>query len=188
MQNQTSKIALGGGCHWCTEGVFVSLIGVDKVEQGWVASTPPHDAFSEAVIVHYVPRIISAEDLITVHLETHASTKTHSLRHKYRSAVYSFSSEDQEAFTVVLNQLAEAFPEPVFTEVLPFVAFKASLPEHQDYYRTDPERPFCKRFITPKLNALRQRRPELLSPRLQPEGDCRNPPAEAGGTVNYSNK
>jgi peptide-methionine (S)-S-oxide reductase len=33
------KIALGGGCHWCTEAVFQSLKGVQKVEQGYVAST-----------------------------------------------------------------------------------------------------------------------------------------------------
>jgi peptide-methionine (S)-S-oxide reductase len=31
MTTVTNKIDLGGGCHWCTEGVFESLIGINKV-------------------------------------------------------------------------------------------------------------------------------------------------------------
>jgi peptide-methionine (S)-S-oxide reductase len=158
-----NKIALGGGCHWCTEGVFVSLRGVARVEQGWVSSTPPHDAFSEAVIVHYDPSLVSAEDLIGVHLETHAATKTHGLRHRYRSAVYAFSPEDGLLFNGILEQLAVDFDEPLVTGIYPFVGFKPSLPEHQDYYRTDPDRPFCQRFIAPKLAALKKSRPDLLA-------------------------
>lgn len=158
------KIALGGGCHWCTEGVFVFLRGVRRVEQGWVAAEPPHDAFSEAVIVHYDPAALTAEDLIGVHLETHAATKAHALRHRYRSAVYAFSAEDEAAFTTTLSRLAHDFAEPLVTRVYPFVAFRPSPPEYRDYYRTDPERPFCRRFIAPKLAALRKRRPGVLTP------------------------
>lgn len=150
---EKQKIALGGGCHWCTEGVFVFLRGVDRVEQGWVASAPPNDAFSEAVIVHYDPAVISANDLVEVHLRTHAATTTHALRHKYRSAIYAFSAADEQDFSTILDKLRTRFATPLVTQVLPFVAFKPSLPEHQDYYRTDPDRPFCVRFITPKLLA-----------------------------------
>ena len=53
MKYALNKIALGGGCHWCTEAVFQSLIGVKKVEQGYVASIEENKSFSEAVIVHF---------------------------------------------------------------------------------------------------------------------------------------
>ena len=161
-QPDLARIALGGGCHWCTEGVFVSLRGVARVEQGWVSARPPHDAFSEAVIVHYDPAEVSAADLIAVHLETHAATKAHPLRHKYRSAVYAFSPADRARFAGILDDLAADFDEPLVTRVYDFVAFRLSLPEHRDYYRTDPERPFCRRFIAPKLARLRAERGELL--------------------------
>ena len=162
MSHALHKLALGGGCHWCTEGVFVSLRGVKRVEQGWVSAPPPDDAFSEAVIVHYDPAEITAEDLVGVHLETHAATKNHGLRHRYRSAVYAFSPEDEDTLSAILERLAADSPEPIITKVYRFADFRPSLPEHQDYYRTDPERPFCRRFIAPKLEALRLSRPELI--------------------------
>lgn len=156
------RIGLGGGCHWCTEGVFVSLRGVIEVEQGWIAAPAPDDTFSEAVIVHYDPTTITAGQLMGVHLETHASTKDHGLRYRYRSAIYAFSVVDQLRFAKVLQRLSTEFSEPLVTRVLPFGAFRPSPPKYQDYYRTDPERPFCQTYISPKLRRLRQRRPELL--------------------------
>lgn len=163
-----SRVALGGGCHWCTEGVFASLRGVARVEQGWVSSTPPNDAFSEAVIVHHDPSVVSARDLIDVHLETHASTSGHSMRGKYRSAVYAFGPQHDTALRNVLCASIEDRRRrnddgrAVVTKVLPFVSFRESLPEHRDYYRTDPNRPFCRRYIAPKLEALRRTRPSML--------------------------
>ena len=76
------KIGFGGGCHWCTEAYFQSLKGVEKVEQGWISSSAPDDAFSEAVIVYYNPAVIPLNILIAVHLHTHASTKNHSFLKK----------------------------------------------------------------------------------------------------------
>jgi hypothetical protein len=49
------KIGLGGGCHWCTEGIFQSLIGVAQVDQGWITSNGDNATPSEAVIVHFNP-------------------------------------------------------------------------------------------------------------------------------------
>lgn len=156
------RIGLGGGCHWCTEGVFVSLAGVGRVAQGWISSTAPWQQPSEAVIVHYDTEQISLRTLIEVHLQTHAATVAHPLRHKYRSAVYVFAEDALDRVGGLLDEVAVNYPEPLQTQVLPFVSFSPSLPEHRDYYRSDPERPFCRRYITPKLNRLRRDQPELF--------------------------
>ena len=133
-----------------------------RVEQGWISAPAPDDAFSEAVIVHYDPEVITAAQLILVHLRTHAATKDHGLRHRYRSAIYAFDPADELVFAEILAELRPAFPEPLVTRVLPYVAFRESLPEHLDYYRTDPERPFCRRYIAPKLEYLRGAFGELM--------------------------
>ena len=145
------KIGLGGGCHWCTEAVFQAVEGVAKVEQGYIASEVPADSFSEAVIVHYLSKKVNLERLLEIHLHTHNSTSNHSFRNKYRSAIYFFSPEDEEEIKMILEKLQKNFDKELVTQVLPFKKFKASRESIQDYYRKNPDAPFCKRFIEPKL-------------------------------------
>ena len=139
------------------------LDGVHRVEQGWIASSSPYEGPSEAVIVHYDPKIITLSVLLDVHLQTHSATGAHSFRGKYRSAVYYYCEDQRKAAESILQKLSRKFDDPLVTKVLPFVKFTASLPEHRDYYRTDPERPFCRRYIKPKLERLQTVRPELFS-------------------------
>lgn len=148
------KIALGGGCHWCTEAVFQSLIGVSKVEQGFVASTGDQNTFSEAVIVHFNPETISLKTLIKIHLYTHKSISNHSMRTKYRSAVYTFSEVQKKDAEQIIKNLQSQFENMLVTEILPFKSFKGSREQIRNYYFNNPEKPFCERFINPKLEIL----------------------------------
>ncbi|EDP94799.1 peptide-methionine (S)-S-oxide reductase [Kordia algicida OT-1] len=148
------KIAFGGGCHWCTEAVFQSLIGVQNVAQGWVQSTGENDSFSEAVIVTFDVNEIPLKVLVEIHLRTHKSTVQHSMRKKYRSAVYFYDKVQQIEVTDILSELQTNFEDNIITQVLPFVAFKASREEITNYYYSNPKKPFCEQFINPKLKLL----------------------------------
>lgn len=147
-------IGFGGSCHWCTEAIFQSLKGVSVVEQGWIASAEPDDAFSEAVVVHFDPDIISLQTLISIHLYTHSCTATHSMRGKYRSAVYTTSPDQAiEAAGIIKNIRAE-FDAPIITEVLQLLNFKLNTSNYLDYYYSNPDKPFCQNIINPKLSIL----------------------------------
>lgn len=148
------KIAFGGGCHWCTEAVFLSLKGVEKVEQGFVASTGANDSFSEAAIVHYDLEEIDLRTLIEIHLHTHRSSSEHSMRDTYRSAIYYCSNEQKEEVLLWLKELQKDFSDKLITKVLPIQAFKPSRDDILNYYYKNPEKPFCKTFINPKLALL----------------------------------
>ncbi|UPS92184.1 peptide-methionine (S)-S-oxide reductase [Bizionia sp. M204] len=150
------KIALGGGCHWCTEAVFQSLKGVEKVEQGYVASIGEYESFSEAVIVHFNSNCVNLKTLINIHLLTHKSTVNHSMRNKYRSAVYTFSEAQHLEVAMLIESFQQDFDQKLVTQVLPFSDFKASREAIQNYYRKNPEKPFCETFINPKLKLLLQ--------------------------------
>lgn len=151
---ELNKIAFGGGCHWCTEAVFQTLIGVEKVAQGWVSSTNKNETFSEAVIVHFNIEKINLKTLIEIHLHTHKSTSNHSMRTKYRSAVYYFSNNQKEESLKIIKELQCKFERKIITEALEFKDFKPSTEEFQNYYQSNPEKPFCKNYINPKLQFL----------------------------------
>ena len=75
-----AKAGFGGGCHWCTEGVFQSLRGVTQVDQGFVQSDAPADTWAEGVIVTFDSTVIQLETLSEVHLRTHSATRARSRR------------------------------------------------------------------------------------------------------------
>lgn len=148
-----NRVGFGGGCHWCSEAIFDSLIGISKVEQGWI-SAKEDSSFSEAVIVEFNSNIISLEALIKIHLYTHNSTSSHKFRAKYRSAIYCFNTKQKALVEDILKEQAEHFSKPLVTKAYTFLEFKLNKKEYLNYYKNNPNRPFCKARIEPKLNIL----------------------------------
>lgn len=154
------SIGLGGGCHWCTEAVFLSLLGVKEVAQGFIASTGEYDQFAEGVIVRYDPDKINLTDLIRIHLMTHESTSDHSMRAKYRSAVYSFSTEQFHRADMILRGLQTTTDRTLVTRVYDFRDFKPTAGKYANYYYENPDKPFCKVHIQPKLISVLKQFPD----------------------------
>ncbi|KQN33766.1 peptide methionine sulfoxide reductase [Sphingomonas sp. Leaf407] len=146
----------GGGCHWCTEGVFQILRGVAGVDQGFLQSTPPDDAWAEGVVVAFDPAVVPLDVLIEVHLRTHSANSGYSPNGRYRSAVYVEGNDQQQRAEAAIARLGPDIATAARTKVLPLVGFRPSEACYRNYYRTDPTRPFCRRYIDPKLAAIRR--------------------------------
>lgn len=161
-KNASEKIGFGGGCHWCTEAVFQAVRGVNYVDQGYISSYAQNAGFSEAVIVYFDPAVIDLSALINIHLHTHSSTSVHGMRGKYRSAIYIFTQTQELQAVDILEVMQKEFSENIITEILPFREFKPSTDEFRNYYITDPGKPFCQTYITPKLKFLEEKYPDDL--------------------------
>ncbi len=149
------RIGLGGGCYWCTEAVFQNLRGVSDVAQGFIYSQPPHDKPSEGVLVDFDPAQISLTDLIEIHLRTHASSSQHSMRSKYRSAIYAMNARQENDAKAILRRLQQDSGNKLATRVLPIVGFESSDVKYHNYYAKNRSNQFCRRYIDPKLETLR---------------------------------
>ncbi|MCW8329905.1 N-acetyltransferase [Photobacterium sp. SDRW27] len=157
------RIGLGGSCHWCTEAIFRSLNGVTRVSQGWLSSAGDN-CFSEGIVIEYDEQVIDLQTVIEIHLHTHSCTSMHALRERYRSAVYVFEPAQKQAAQECLTTLQQEFEQPLITRVLDYQAFEPSRVQIQDYYYSNPQKPFCINQITPKLQKLL----ETFSCRVEP--------------------
>ena len=163
MDNTVKRIGLSGSCYWCTEAIFLSLRGVTKVEQGWLSSVADDDWFSEGIIVTFMPDVLSLKNLIAIHLHTHSCTKVHTMRDKYRSAVYAMEPYQNTEIKHNLALLQDEFELPLITRAYTFNQFKASDESMQNYYYSDPQRPFCEKIISPKLKKLLDNHAHLMN-------------------------
>lgn len=159
-----NRIGFGGGCHWCTEGVFQALRGVIQVDQGFIQSEAPSDAWAEGVVVTFDPSIIGLETLAEVHLRTHSANGTYSPGGRYRSAIYTVEGNQHDAVARTIARFAADSGEAARTMVLPLSGFRPSDARYQNYYRTDPDRPFCRRYIDPKLAYIRRHFADIAIP------------------------
>ena len=116
------------------------------------------------MIAHFDPEQVSLATLIEIHLRTHASTSNHTMRGKYRSAVYAFDKAQQEQAQAILDNLQEQFDEPLVTRALPYRSFKPSDERFQEYFKKNAGGPFCKAYIDPKLQLLMRDFEENIKP------------------------
>ena len=163
----------GGGCFWCTEAVMKDVIGVSKVESGYIGGDKPDPTYkevctgntghAEGVRVTFDDAQITLGQLYDVFLGTHDPTQLNrqgnDIGLSYRSAIY-YVTDAQKA--VALDTIADVdasglWPARVVTEVEPVGGFWEAEPEHQDYLQRLPHGYTChfprKGWVLPKRTA-----------------------------------
>jgi len=169
---------LGGGCFWCLEAVFQDLRGVERVESGYAGGRVPNPSYeqvctgttghAEVVQVRFDPEVLSFRDLLQIFFEIHDPTTLNrqgaDVGTQYRSAIFYHSPEQKAAAEKVIAELnaAGVWPAPIVTEVVPLTAFYPAEKYHQEYYRRNPNQPYCRAVISPKVDKFRKHHPAKL--------------------------
>jgi peptide-methionine (S)-S-oxide reductase len=177
---RTEVATFGGGCFWCVEATFEQLRGVERVVSGYsgghVASPTYQQVCSgttghaEVIQIHFDPDEVSYEDLLrvffTVHDPTTLNRQGHDVGTQYRSAVFYHSPEQKVQAEAVIRELEEqeVWDSPIVTEVAPFERFYEAEDYHQEYYRNNPNQPYCAVVIAPKVAKFRKAYLDRLKP------------------------
>jgi peptide-methionine (S)-S-oxide reductase len=164
---------LAGGCFWCLEAVFELAPGVDRVESGYTGGQVENPTYrevssgmtghAEAVRITYDPAVTSFRDLLdiffTIHDPTTLNRQGADVGTQYRSAIFYHSPEQKAVAEAVIGELAaERYRgTPIVTEVVPAGEFYLAEPEHREYYRRNPNAPYCQVVIAPKVAKFRSR-------------------------------
>lgn len=168
-----SEVAtLGAGCFWCVEAAFEQLRGVERVVSGYSGGQVDRPTYkqvcsgttghAEVVQVQFDPSELSFKDLLrvffTVHDPTTVDRQGNDVGPQYRSAVFYHSPQQKADAEAVIRELeAEGvWDSPIVTEVTPFDRFYAAEDYHQEYYRNNPNQPYCMIVISPKVAKFRK--------------------------------
>jgi peptide-methionine (S)-S-oxide reductase len=162
---------LAGGCFWCTEAVFLDLVGVKSVESGYTGGTTVNPTYkqvcggdtghAEAIRITFDPDQIRYGELLDIFFATHDPTQLNrqggDIGTQYRSAIFPLSAGQEAEARDAIARANEQHGGRVVTTIEPAGDWYPAEDYHQNYWSGEGQRnPYCLATIPPKLNKLRK--------------------------------
>ena len=165
MSNNIQTIILGGGCFWCTEAVFIKIKGVLKVTSGYSGGTFENPTYeqvctgktghAEVLKIEYDPEIVTLEILLdvffTIHDPTTLNRQSSDIGTQYRSIILFTALEQKTIIENFIKNSHKKFDKPIVTEIKQLTIFYPAETYHQNYYKKNPNNPYCAFQIPGKL-------------------------------------
>jgi peptide-methionine (S)-S-oxide reductase len=164
---------LGGGCFWCLEAVYQEMEGVVSAISGYMGghldNPTYHDVCTgrtghvEVVQVTFDPETTTCREVLEVFFAIHDPTSRdrqgNDSGSQYRSAIFYHDARQQAVAQELIRELeAEAiWSRPIVTEVLPATTFYPAEDYHQEYFRNNPQQPYCAFVVAPKVRKFRDK-------------------------------
>lgn len=162
------KAVLGGGCFWCVEAVYQGRPGIKSVVSGYAGGSvrnPTYDqvctgktGHAEVIEITFDPALVSYEAILDLFWDAHDPTTLNrqGADHgtQYRSIIVAANPAQLAAAQKSRDAQAAKLKEPVVTEIVTNAEFFPAEEHHQDFYGRNPEHPYNRAVIAPKLEKL----------------------------------
>ncbi len=167
-KDKLGSIVLGGGCFWCTEATLSMLPGMLFVMPGYAGGTTPDPTYkqvcsgetghAEVVKLVYDKKKLTLgkilEAFFKVHDPTTPNRQGNDVGSQYRSIIL-YSDDEQRDFSEnFIRELQDQFDKPIVTEVKKLGRFYDAEDYHKDYYKNNPNQPYCMLVIRPKIDKM----------------------------------
>jgi len=164
-------IVLGAGCFWCTEAAYQSIPGVLKVTVGYMGGSTDNPTYKDVVRgdtghaevaeIIYNPAKVKLVDVLEVFWKVHDPTTLNrqgaDVGTQYRSVVFYTSDEQRKTVEASIAKQQKELDDPIVTQVVKSQTFFKAEDYHQNYYAENPDQPYCRMVIRPKLDKLRNK-------------------------------
>ncbi len=174
MQNSpspTETATLGGGCFWCTEALFQMLPGVKSVASGYAGGTTENPTYkqvctgetghAEVIQIEFDPKVVSYDKILQTFWEAHDPTTLNrqgaDAGTQYRSIILYNGEAQKLAAEKSKADAQKHFDKPIVTEIAPLKHFYKAEDYHQDFYRSNPNQPYCRFVIEPKVEKFEKK-------------------------------
>ena len=147
----------GMGCFWGAERLFWQIEGVWVTAVGYAGGVTPNPTYqetctgltghAEVVLVVFDPKVVSYAELLKAFWENHDPTQGmrqgNDVGTTYRSAIYTFSDEQQRAAIASRDAYEKSLRgvgrEKITTEIRPAAEFYFAEADHQQYLAKNPD-------------------------------------------------
>ena len=164
---------LGGGCFWCLEAVYQEVEGVDGVVSGYAGGQVPDPTYkqvcsggtghAEVVQVTFDPAILPYDEVLRIFFAIHDPTTRDrqgaDVGSQYRSIILTHDGEQDRIARAVMEEVTREgiWDDPLVTHVEPLEVFYPAEDSHQNYFRDNPNQPYCQVVVAPKVSRFRTR-------------------------------
>ena len=167
----TETAIFAGGCFWCVEAVFQDLIGVEKLESGYIGGHVPDPTYKqvcggdtgheEGLRVTFDPTLLTYGDLLDIFFATHDPTQLNrqgnDIGTQYRSAIFPLNEAQRSEAEAAIVRAQPDWPAPIVTTLEAATSWYPAEDYHQEYWNGEGQRnPYCLAVIPPKLAKLRK--------------------------------
>ena len=167
--SKVDMITLGAGCFWCVEAVYERIPGVQSVEAGYAGGSTPNPTYeqvcdgttghAEVAQLTYDPAKVTLGEILDLFWRAHDPTTLNrqgaDVGTQYRSAIFYHDEKQKEIAEKSKAVAQKEFNVPIVTEIKPLEKFYKAENYHQDYYKNNPNAPYCSFVIKPKLKKLK---------------------------------
>jgi peptide-methionine (S)-S-oxide reductase len=169
--SESETAILAGGCFWCTEAVFNDVVGVRRVESGYIGGTVENPTYkqvcsgstghAEAIKVEFDPTEVSYAEILEMFMGTHDPTQLNrqgnDVGTQYRSAIFPLDDAQRVEAEAAIARANEAHGGRVVTTIEGPATWYPAEDYHQEYWQGEGQRnPYCLATIPPKLTKLRK--------------------------------
>lgn len=180
MSSHEEKITLAGGCFWCIEAAFKQLVGIKSAISGYMGGNAAlatyenvcsgESGHAEVVQLTFDSSEITAREILEVFFTLHDASQLNrqgnDIGTQYRSGIFYHSKEQQQIAEDIIVEINESdmYDSAVVTEVTEKSEFFSGENYHQDYFKNNPENPYCQAIVSPKLAKFRKTFVSKLKP------------------------
>ncbi len=118
--------------------------------------------------VEFDEDVIKYDDLLEVFWQAHDPTtknrQGNDIGTQYRSIILYQDQEQKKIAEESLKKMNASglFKKPIVTEIKPLDLFYAAEDYHQDYFENNPNQPYCRAIISPKVAHFLERNPDKV--------------------------
>jgi peptide-methionine (S)-S-oxide reductase len=159
------EIILGGGCFWCLEASFQILKGVNQVISGYANGSLANPTYrdictgnsshAEVIKIIFDDDVIQYDDILDVFFAIHDPTtldrQGNDVGSQYRSTLLFQNEEEEELYYEIIDEKQEDFVDEIVTIVEELDHFYIAENYHQNYFRSNQTKGYCKMVVAPKV-------------------------------------